>query len=118
MEKAGRKWLASKQWREENDIGACCAYVGVGVCGVCHMDPRETRAHRTTHLSLSCRAQTDHILEAPHPNFDVLKQVYPAFIHGRDLQGNAISVEQPGAFACVCVCVDKFYVCVICFVGG
>ncbi len=23
VEKAGRKWLASKQWREENDIGAC-----------------------------------------------------------------------------------------------
>lgn len=39
----------------------------------------------------------DHILEAPHPNFDVLKQVYPCYIHGRDLAGNPISVEQPGA---------------------
>jgi hypothetical protein len=29
VEKAGRKWLASKQWREENDIGVrnTCAHV-------------------------------------------------------------------------------------------
>jgi len=23
VEKAGKKWQASKQWREENDIGEC-----------------------------------------------------------------------------------------------
>lgn len=71
------------------------------------MDPRETRSHiYTTPPHRFPKKQTDHILEAPHPNFDVLKQVYPAFIHGRDLQGNAISVEQPGA----CMYVDILHV--------
>ncbi|EWM23907.1 sec14 cytosolic [Nannochloropsis gaditana] len=59
VEKAGRKWQVSKQWREENDI--------------------------------------DHILQRPHPHYETLKTVYPAFLHGRDLQGNCISVEIPGS---------------------
>lgn len=39
---------------------------------------------------------SDHILERPHPNYDTLKNIYPAYLHGRDLQGNCISVEIPG----------------------
>jgi hypothetical protein len=92
VEKAGRKWLASRHWREENDIGALCASAG-------RFDSIRLLTQPTPIIILHTYVHThvtDHILERAHPNFDTLKQVYPNFVHGRDLAGNAISVEQPG----------------------
>lgn len=53
------------------------------------------RLIRDAHISPN-HTTADHILERPHTDFDTLKHVYPNYIHGRDLSGNAISVEQPG----------------------
>lgn len=60
VERAGRKWLASKQWREENDIGTHLlrnAYT-IGRTTLLTESPPLLRTHQTTSWRRRTRTST------------------------------------------------------------
>ena len=49
-----------------------------------------------THLAWREEYDVDHLLERPHPKFDICKQMAPHYFAGKDPHNNVIFVQRPG----------------------
>jgi len=55
------------------------------------------KARKACELTLEWRQEKDidHILQIPHPDFDVCKAVFPHYFVGRDVDGHMLFVQRP-----------------------